>query len=139
MRFTVDLSAGKVREHRYDEHSQEFPRHDERLTGRRHRFGWSVGFDLATPGDAVLKHDVAVGTTATRRLGTGKEAGEFCFVPHTDDAAEDSGVLMGYVRDRAKGLSDLVLLDAETLEDVAAVHLPGRVPAGFHGNWAPTA
>ena len=26
-----------------------------------------------------------------------------------------------------------------TLDDVAEVHLPGRVPAGFHGNWAPTA
>ena len=33
----------------------------------------------------------------------------------------------------------LVLLDAGTLDDVAEVHLPGRVPAGFHGNWAPTA
>ena len=46
---------------------------------------------------------------------------------------------MGYVYDRSSDRSDLVLLDAETLDDVAAVHLPGRVPAGFHGNWAQTA
>ena len=39
-RFTLDLASGKAREHRYDEHSQEFPRHDERLTGRRHRYGY---------------------------------------------------------------------------------------------------
>jgi carotenoid cleavage dioxygenase len=44
---------------------------------------------------------------------------------------------MGYVFDPTAGRSDLVLLDAETLDDVATVHLPGRVPAGFHGNWAP--
>ena len=139
VRFTVDTVAGKVREHRYDEHAQEFPRHDERLTGQRHRFGWSVGLDGPAPGDRVLKHDVVSGTTLARSMGAGKEVGEFCFVPHADDAAEDAGVVMGYVHDRASGLSDLVLLDAETLEDVAAVHLPVRVPAGFHGNWAPTA
>ncbi|MEJ7832398.1 MAG: carotenoid oxygenase family protein [Nocardioides sp.] len=137
VRFTIDLAAGKVREHRFDEHSQEFPRYDERLTGRRHRYGYSVGFDDSRPGDSVLKHDVAAGTTTARRLGAGKEAGEFCFVPHAADSAEDAGVLMGYVHDRGTGRSDLVLLDAETLADVAVVHLPGRVPAGFHGNWAP--
>lgn len=74
----------------------------------------------------------------TRRLGAGREASEFCFVPASAGAAEDDGVLIGYVHDRASGFSDLVLLDAGTLEDIAAVHLPGRVPAGFHGNWAPT-
>jgi len=30
------------------------------------------------------------------------------------------------------------MLDAETLEDVASVHLPARVPTGFHGSWNPT-
>ena len=138
-RFTLDLAAGKAREDRFEQHAQEFPRHDERRTGRRHRYGYAVGFDRAVPGDTVLKHDVVAGTTMTRRLGSGKEASEFCFVPHDATGAEDDGVLMGYVHDRASGLSDLVLLDAGTLEDVAAVHLPGRVPAGFHGNWSPTA
>ncbi|MCD4523903.1 carotenoid oxygenase family protein [Nocardioides sp. cx-173] len=137
VRLTVDTVAGKVREHRYDEQTQEFPRLDERRTGRRHRYGWSVGFDGVTLGDSVLLHDVQAGTTHTRRLGPGKEVGEFCFVPDADDAAEGAGVVMGYVHDRSTARSDLVLLDAQTLEDVATVHLPGRVPAGFHGNWAP--
>lgn len=78
------------------------------------------------------------GTTTVRRLGGGRQAGEFCFVPHAANAAEDGGVLMGYVFDPDRG-HDLLLLDAETLEDVASVHLPARVPAGFHGNWAPSA
>jgi carotenoid cleavage dioxygenase len=138
VRFTLDLATGKVREEGFDERPQEFPRHDERRTGTRHRYGYAVGLDGAAPGDTVLKHDLVAGTTQVRRLGPGQEASEFCFVPSADDAAEDDGVLMGYVHDRASGLSDLVLLDAGSLEDVAAVHLPGRVPAGFHGNWAPT-
>jgi carotenoid cleavage dioxygenase len=33
--------------------------------------------------------------------------------------------------------TDLTLLDARSLETVAAIHLPTRVPAGFHGNWVP--
>ncbi|MEP9363176.1 carotenoid oxygenase family protein [Nocardioides sp. CN2-186] len=139
-RFTIDTVAGTVREHRFDEHSQEFPRYDERLTGRRHRFGYAAGVVAAgvRTGDSVLKHDVVAGTTTSRSLGAGREVSEFCFVPSAPDSAEDEGVLMGYVYDLAVDRSSLVLLDAETLEDVAAVHLPGRVPAGFHGNWAPT-
>ncbi len=137
-RFTIDLLADKVREDRFDEHSQEFPRHDERVTGRRHRFGYTVSFDGGGLGDAVLRHDLGAGTTAVRHLGRGREAGELCFVPGDGAVDEATGVLMGYVFDRDREASDLVVLDAETLEDVATVHLPARVPTGFHGNWAPT-
>ncbi|MCV7107868.1 carotenoid oxygenase family protein [Mycolicibacterium chitae] len=48
-------------------------------------------------------------------------------------------VLIGFVYDRATGRSDLAILDAETLGTVASIHLPHRVPAGFHGNWVPAA
>ncbi len=44
---------------------------------------------------------------------------------------------MGFVYDRSTDRSDLVLLDGQTLETVATVHLPARVPHGFHGNWVP--
>ena len=138
-RFTIDLLADKVREDRFDDHSQEFPRIDERFTGRRHRFGYSVGAQDGLPGDAVLQHDLAAGTTQVRHLGAGREASEFCFVEHENATGEGEGVLMGYVFDQSAGTSDLVVLDAGTLEDVAAVHLPARVPAGFHGSWSPTA
>jgi carotenoid cleavage dioxygenase len=137
-RFTIDLLADKVREDRFDEHSQEFPRIDERFTGRRHRFGYSIGLQEGRPGDAVFRHDLVSGATQVRNLGPGREASEFCFVESEGATAEGDGVLMGYVFDQDKGTSELVFLDAETLEDVAAVHLPARVPAGFHGSWSPT-
>ncbi|MGH9137361.1 MAG: carotenoid oxygenase family protein [Acidimicrobiales bacterium] len=141
-RWTVDLAAGKVIEERLDDRGQEFPRHDERLTGRRHRYGYAagfigddVGFDFA---DALLKHDLAGGRTATRSFGAGTKVGEFVFVPSALDATEDEGVLMGFVHNEGTGRTDLVLVDAATLDDVATVHLPTRVPYGFHGNWIPT-
>ncbi len=137
-RFTLDLATGRAREDGVDQRSQEFPRHDERRTGRRHRYGWAVGFDGGLTGDTVLRHDLDAGRTDVRRLGEGLEASEFCFVPTPGSTTEGDGVLLGYVFDRAAGRSHLRVLDAASLEDVAAVHLPGRVPAGFHGNWAPT-
>ena len=52
--------------------------------------------------------------------------------------AEDDGLLMGYGYHRGRDEGQLLLLDAQTCESVATVHLPQRVPMGFHGNWAPT-
>jgi carotenoid cleavage dioxygenase len=142
-RWTVDLAAGKVLEQRLDDRGQEFPRVDERLVGRRHRYGYAVSW--VTDGDGqldfadsgVLKHDLAAQTTEVRQFGPGSEASEFVLVPNQPDAAEDEGVLMGYVYDPSVDRSGLVLLDAATLDTVAQVHLPVRVPSGFHGSWIP--
>jgi len=141
-RWTVDLVAGKVLEERLDDRGQEFPRVDERVVGRRHRYGYSVavieGADkhLDFAANAVLKHDLVAGTAQAREFRNGAAA-EFVMVPSSAGAAEDDGVVMGFVYDRDRQASDLVFLDAGTLEDVASVQLPVRVPYGFHGNWVP--
>jgi len=73
-----------------------------------------------------------------RAFGPGTEPSEFVLVPDAPDdldAPEDEGVLLGYVYDPAVDRSDLLVLDATTLDTVAAVHLPARVPQGFHGSW----
>jgi carotenoid cleavage dioxygenase len=70
-------------------------------------------------------------------LGTHQRVGEFVFVPNSSRSPEDDGVLMGFVYDASTDRSDLVILDAASLEKIAAVHLPVRIPFGFHGNWLP--
>lgn len=138
-RWTVDVNAGKVREDRLDDRPQEFPRIDERLVGRRHRYGYTpeVARGLEQ-GRVLFKHDLQRGQTTVREFGRSKEIGEFVFEPSAPDAAEDDGVLMGFVYDRAESRSDLMILDAAGLETLATVHLPVRVPNGFHGNWIPS-
>jgi carotenoid cleavage dioxygenase len=61
------------------------------------------------------------------------------FIPRTESAAEDDGWLMGYRYDRETDRSALVILDASDVagDAVAEIHLPRRVPNGFHGNWLP--
>ncbi len=136
-RWTVDLSAGKVIEERRSDLAQEFPRVDERLVSRRHRYGYAVAFQGSTA-ESLIRHDLVSGTSMTRHFGAGANVAEFVFVPDAEDSAEDRGTLMGFVYDPGTDRSDLMLLDSQTLETVAAVHLPARVPAGFHGNWAPS-
>ncbi|GAA4148680.1 carotenoid oxygenase family protein [Actinomadura keratinilytica] len=146
-RWRIDPASGTVAQDVVDDRPQEFPRADERLVGRRHRYGYSVGADtgagrellLDVDPDVLFKHDLATGATDVHRFGPGRAAGEFVFVPASDDADEDEGVLMGYVHDLATGRSDLALIDAQTLETVGLVHLTVRVPSGFHGNWIPAA
>jgi carotenoid cleavage oxygenase len=138
-RWTFYPDSGKVVEERLDDRPQEFPRVDERLVGRRHRYGYSMGFTIRDDGfesNGLVKHDLDRGTSEVRTFGPGTGVGEFVMAPNGPDAAEDDGVVMGFVH-RPDG-TDLQLLDAATLESVAAVRLPVRVPYGFHGNWVPS-
>jgi carotenoid cleavage dioxygenase len=143
-RWTIDPSAGKVIEERLDDAGQEFPRVDERLLGRQHRWGYTVGFDTTGHGieaRSVFKHDFERGQVERRPDGDRFGYGEVVFVPRSPDSAEDDGWLLGLRYDRETDLSDLVVLAAEdiTADPVAVVHLPRRVPYGFHGNWLPDA
>lgn len=136
-RWTIDLVTGQVREERLDDRFEEFPRVDERLVGRRHRYGYTISYDQdaeVTP-DSLIKRDMQSNALQARAFGAGREPSEFVFVPSSADSGEDEGVVMGFVYNRASDLSDLVMLDAQTLEEVATVHLPARVPHGLHGNW----
>ncbi|WP_308439663.1 carotenoid oxygenase family protein [Streptomyces spinoverrucosus] len=67
----------------------------------------------------------------------GREPGEAVLVPAADHTREDHGWLLSIVTDRTGERSDLIVLDAATLQQAAAVRLPRRVPAGFHGSWIP--
>jgi carotenoid cleavage oxygenase len=143
-RWTIDLAAGKVRADRVDEHGQEFPRVNESLLGSRHRYGYAV--ELVDTRDAFdsaryLKHDFVAGTTGEHEFGPGRFPSEFVFVPSEQGSSEDDGWLIGYVYDAATDRSDLVILDAHDFAaaPVATVHLPARVPYGFHGSWIPDA
>ena len=75
----------------------------------------------------------------THDFGQGRFPGEFVFVPASVDAAEDEGWLIGLVVDSNQQTTDLAILDARAItgEPVATIHLPHRVPPGFHGNWVP--
>jgi carotenoid cleavage dioxygenase len=141
-RWTIDPTAQKVVEEQLDDHPQEFPRIDDRLAGRRHRYGYGTAFATSEDGlqlGGVIKLDLQSGTSAVWNPGPGSRASEAVFVADDEGAAEDEGWLLSVVYDGARDGSDLVVLDATDVAagPVATVRLPQRVPFGFHGSWVP--
>jgi carotenoid cleavage dioxygenase len=138
-RWVIDPRRTQVNEECLDDRPQEFPRFDERLTGKPYRFGYSVG-EWADAGVAgIKKHDLSGKTSELYTEGESRSFMEPVFVPRSDSAGEDEGWIMSYVYDRTTDKSDVVILAADDFASgpVATVHLPRRVPFGFHGNWSP--
>jgi carotenoid cleavage dioxygenase len=138
-RWTIDRAAGKVLEERLDDHPVELPRADERRTGRRNRYGYSIELPLDGPTRHAYKYDLVTGGTEVHDFGPQRETGELVFVARSDDADEDDGWLLSWVYDAETDRSDVMILHAQdfTGDPVATIHLPRRVPYGFHGNWLP--
>lgn len=142
-RWTVDTTAGTVHEEQLGDQAFEFPRVDERLVGRPHRWGYGSEIlpgelDNGFGGDLV-RIDGKSGEVSRIDLGAGRTAGEWVMVPRHPDAAEDDGWLLSLVHDAGTDRSELVVLPAADPAEgpVARVLLPNRVPLGFHGNWVP--
>ncbi len=140
-RWIIDRAAGKVIEQPLDDRPAEFPRVADRVTGLRHRFGYLMGAGAGpeTFGERLFKYELATGRSWTHELGPGLQAGEPVPAAVPGARAEDDGYLLTFVYDRARDRSDLWILDAAGFEGapLARIHLPCRVPNGFHGSWIP--
>jgi len=140
-RWTIDLAAGTVTETELDDRPGDFPRINDRRGGLTNRYGYIAsgppGIE-GTPFNSIVKYDLDTGASQVHDYGgAGIESGEAVFAADPDGTAEDDGWLINFVSDRVTGASDLVILDARDLTGgpVARVHMPRRVPFGFHGNW----
>jgi carotenoid cleavage dioxygenase len=140
-RWTLDPSGGPVKEERLDDEGQEFPRHDERRVGKPYRFGYTAAFGAGLALGGLLKHDLRDGKRELHHEGAARRFMEPVFVPRTPDAAEDDGWILAYLYDASTDRSDVVILHAQDFAGapLATIHLPARVPFGFHGSWVPDA
>ena len=138
-RWLIDPTGGPVKEDRLDESGQEFPRLDERLTGKPYRYGYTTGLGGDVSLGGIKKHDLLKGTSLLHGEGDQRAFMEPVFVPRSESAGEDEGWVMAYVYDEQTNKSDVVIVESQDFEapPVATIHLPQRVPFGFHGNWVP--
>lgn len=150
-RWTFDLGrAGNGFEREcLDDLVAEFPRIDERFTGRRHRFRYATAHATARPRgddesalfDSLVRYDLGAGTRTLFTLPAGDVVSEPVFVPRAADAPEGDGWLLAVAWRAQEARSDLLVLDAADLASgpLALARLPHRVPFGFHGTWRPDA
>lgn len=140
-RWTLEADGTQVQRQLIDAEAQEFPRFDERRTGKPYRYAYCMAAATAGPGlindTRLFRHDLETGTRTVHDFGAGRHPGEFVFVPRAADAAEADGWLIGLVVDRNDETTALTILDAADFAatPLASVRLPHRVPPGFHGNW----
>jgi carotenoid cleavage dioxygenase-like enzyme len=138
-RYVIPLDgSGKVTASPVNDTMIELPRIDyDRVAGRPYRHVWGVG--RRTAGgflDCIVKIDVATGASQT----WWQEhcfPGEPVFVPAPNRRTEGEGVLLSVVLDARRGRSFLLVLDAQSLTEVARAECPHRIPFGLHGNYFP--
>ena len=134
----------RVSEQRLDDTPVEFPRIDDAVAGlpapvrllhpaRRPR-------PTTRASTGLIKYDLVRDESIRFDPGEHRSPGEPVFVKAADGRGEDEGWILSVVYDATRDASDLVILDATSFAGppVATVHLPARVPFGFHGSWVPT-
>lgn len=130
----------------------EFPHVDDRYVGQPYRHAFLQGTDPTKPYNPdkggpimgfffnTLMHlDMSTGENQTWWAGDTSSTQEPVFAPKSADAPEGEGYMMCVVNRRAEHRSDLVILDAQHVDEgpVAVVKTPVRLKYGIHGNWVP--
>jgi len=136
----INLSDGTVSSQRLSERCCEFAMVNPEREGLPCRFAWMAVTERETGNDplqAIKKLDLQSGE---RRVWSAAPRGfvsEPLMVPRPGSSTEDDGWVLCLVWNGARCASDLVILDAASLAEVAVLELPLAVPHGLHGSWAP--
>jgi carotenoid cleavage dioxygenase len=141
-RWRIPPGASKTEEAQLDGRKIEFPRINDQYSGIPHNIVYALANNRDLESGAfggLLRYDLKRGEAAYHGFGDDRTPSEFAFAPAPDGQGEDEGWLIGFVYDRARNASDLVIFDAQRLsgKPLAEIQLPKRVPQGFHGVWIP--
>ena len=141
VRFSVNPTQSTVTTRLLGGRRGELPTVHPNCTGRPYTFVWSTvasdesGSHLYT---GIQKLNVATGESTCVDLAPDLP-GEALFVPRPNATAEDDGWVLTLVYRSDAHRSDLVVLDAATLETRCILPLPHHVPLGFHSTWVEAA
>ena len=138
--MTLDLASGRVGDEEFSDIFCEFSRVDERRMGKPYRYGFAASSNRDW-GDAhgyncTGRFDFETGETRLWEYGPQANAGEPVHVPNPDSEREEDGWVMCFVHNPGEGAFLSILSAGDfTGGPVCKVHIPGRVPNGFHANW----
>ncbi len=142
-RYWIDLAKGTTGQEQFDDMGGDFCRINDDRNGLRTRYHYMSAFidenDTIGSFNTIAKYDDRTNARTHWYAGPGHRVGEAVFAPDPAGSAEDDGWLLATVHDRAAGTSDLAVFDARDIAagPIARIHMPRRVPFGFHVNWFP--
>ena len=143
--WRIDTSGSRLRfrDEQLSEVDTDLPALDRRHLGRRTRHGWFTTIDRDGPYGfefaGLLHRDHETGDEERWEPGPLERVSEGFFAADEPDGDEGEGWLLTFLYDRTVDRSSLGIFDAQAVPDgpVARIHLPVRVPYGFHGLWIP--
>ena len=134
-RFVLSPGAAHAREEALPGRF-ELPQVHPAIAGTRAaRYVWAAS---AHPGGAFFDRTIKLDHQSGRLTESGRDDAvslEPLFVPKPGAQAEDDGVLLVHTLADDDAGSRVRVLDAATLDELAAVELPRVVPFGFHSAW----
>jgi carotenoid cleavage dioxygenase len=141
--WRMNMVTGEVKKRQLDDRIGEFPVVNLDYTGRR--TDWSYHVEMSKQElqrfAGLIKYDLRTGASQSHRFADGVGGSEPAFAPRVGAVDEDDGYVIVFATDAATGTSEVQVIAARDFEagPVARIPLPARVPAGFHGTWAPGA
>lgn len=153
-RWTFDLNSKKEtweEEKLFQQAPGALCRMDERYLTLPHRYGFMGFGDHSKPFDekragnlrgrvsnSYGRFDFHTNEIKSYFVGDVHSLHEPQFVPKKQQGPEGEGYLVGCVNNYAEMHSELAIVDAQAMEEVARVILPFRLPTQVHGWWADT-
>lgn len=137
--WRINLATGAIKEGPLSDSHCDFTRVNDTLACHKTQFVYAAVFNPKRPFtfDGVMKYDNATGIETVYKFGDQRFGGEAVFAPRLGAQAEDDGYLICFVHDEGADQSECVIMDAQNLAagPVATIHMPFRVPYGFHAGW----
>jgi all-trans-8'-apo-beta-carotenal 15,15'-oxygenase len=134
----INLDSGSITTNRLSERCCEFAMVNPKQQGLPSRFAWMAAAAREQGNDplqVVKKLDLQTGECHIWSAAPSGFVSEPLMVPRPGASAEDDGWVLDLVWNGARQASDLVILAASDLEEVAMLELPLAIPHGLHGSW----
>ncbi len=139
-RMTLDLNTKEVTDTKLSAIYCEFSKADDRRCGLPYQYGFATAsnreWNDAHGYNCTVQFDMHSGKTQLWEYGHDANAGEPFYVPNPDSDKEEDGYVMCFVYNPGED-PFISILKAGSIADgpIAKVHVPGRIPNGFHTGW----
>lgn len=134
-RFHISFNSPHIEKETLLDFAVEFPRINQAWDGKDNQFLYLIDpKDWEEEGSAIYKFDLK-----SKKLSEWKERGcfpgEALFVAHPNGNKEDEGVILSVIFDKINHSSFLLVLEAETFQEIARSKTPHFIPKGLHGQF----